>query len=776
MSASNINIVSNIYIRKPESVDGTRDNLNLDPDFVAQVSGAKALAAVKKKSFGIISRIRLSDVQKRELDESTPCTYSLKGEIPFGIVMRDGVLQYECRCENTACKHYKSCNPKQFNRDVIVPIEDPITTQSTDIFTWVDFFENKAEAEERKQINSVPDDETVDIKEITKDTSEFIQIDSTQAISKIIESDIGSHILVNAGPGAGKTYTAIQRLLYVIGQVPSDECDRILVLCYTRAAVGEIKKRIEQGVINRTLPYEATDISVCTLDSFATSYLLTIDEISERLGEFDYNQRIQQFNQRIDAEDFEDFRYCIIDEMQDLVNDRATMTLKLLRALPCGYLLLGDKCQAIYDYDCQGSQNINSVKFYEALGKLLPEDTLKYEITGNKRQTEQLNHQSEILRHELLFLHPQTLRERFRESLTAMIKAPFFAESFREDDIHEPTAILCRNNGEAEYMSWLLHKNNISHNLIRTNSPKNTLRRCLADALWDYAEDTISAEDFKTRLIIRCKITEKDAETVFAAVSELLYNETRDYFECALLAKTVCKNIDLPDSLVNVNDSLLTVSTIHKAKGKEFEKVYLLGYSYDPRPESGSNTEEERVLYVAETRPKRAIELLRKRNVSKWYFRKNPRNRWIRTELIRNHRPHCAGFATGSEDDIDYSSFVQGELAEALERQEFISTQISAGDSVTLKLNEGRYDIICHNTVIGSMSDSYNRELQSTFNDNCRYVSQLPSVIDKLYIANVFTFVAYREYENIPAHFRRNRFWLAVEITGFGRTIWQENT
>ena len=167
---------------------------------------------------------------------------------------------------------------------------------------------------------------------------------------------------------------------------------------------------------------------------------------------------------------------------------------------------------------------------------------------------------------------------------------------------------------------------------------------------------------------------------------------------------------------------------------------------------------------------------MRKRNASKWYFRKNNHNRWIRTERIPNHRPHCAGFATGLEDDIDYSSFVWGELAEALERQEFISTQINAGDSVTLKLNEGRYDIICHNTVIGSMSDSYNRELQSTFNDNCRYVSQLPSVIDKLYIANVFTFVAYREYENIPAHFRQNRFWLAVEITGFGRTIWQENT
>ena len=776
MSASNVNIVSNIYIRKPESVEGTRDNLNLDPDFVAQVSGATALAVVKKKSFGISSRIKLSYVQERELAESTPCTYSLKGEIPFGKVMRDGVLQYECRCENTTCKRFALCNPKRFDRDAVEIIDEPVALQNTDIFTWVDFFENKAEAEERKQINSVPDDETVDIKEITKDTSEFIQIDSTQAITEIIQSDIGSHILVNAGPGAGKTYTAIQRLLFVIGQVPPDECDRILVLCYTRAAVGEIKKRIEQGVIDHTLPYEAAEISVCTLDSFATSYLLTIDEISERLGEFDYNQRVQQFNQRIDAEDFEDFRYCIIDELQDLVNDRATMTLKLLRALPCGYLLLGDKCQAIYDYDCQGSQNINSVMFYEALGELLPGDTLKYEITGNKRQSEQLNQRSKILRHELLFLHPSTLREKFRESLAAMIKAPFFAESFRNDNIQESTAILCRNNGEAEYMSWLLHKNNIRHNLIRTNSPKNSLRRSLADALWDYAEDTISAVDFKNRLIIRSGITEENAEMIFHAVSELLYDEVRDYFECALLAKTVCKNIDLPDSLVNINDSPLTISTIHKAKGKEFDKVYLLGYSYDPRPDSGTNTEEERVLYVAETRPKKSIELLRKRNASKWYFRKNNHNRWIRTERIPNHRPHCAGFATGLEDDIDYSSFVWGELAEALERQEFISTQINAGDSVTLKLNEGRYDIICHNTVIGSMSDSYNRELQSTFNDNCRYISQLPSVIDKLYIANVFTFVAYREYENIPAHFRQNRFWLAVEITGFGRTIWQENT
>ena len=159
--------------------------------------------------------------------------------------------------------------------------------------TWVDLFDNKAELQEQKEINQVPEEETVNITEIVKDKSEYIPIDALQAIHEIIESDIDGHILVNAGPGTGKTYTAIQRLMFVLQQVEPEECDRILVLCYTRAAVGEIRKRIEDGIRSQSLPNEAAEISIATLDSFATSYLLTFDDISQKLGEYDYNKRIQ---------------------------------------------------------------------------------------------------------------------------------------------------------------------------------------------------------------------------------------------------------------------------------------------------------------------------------------------------------------------------------------------------------------------------------------------------------------------------------------------------
>ena len=776
MSASNVNVVSNIYIRNPDSISGTRDNLNKDPVFVAKVSGTAALAEIRNRTRGIAATVKLNSVQEEELMQGAQCSYAIKGDTVYGKVLNNGKIEYQCRCENTECHNYSKCNPKKFDREAVKPIEVDVPAESIDILTWVDLFDNKAELQEQKEINQVPEEETVNITEIVKDKSEYIPIDALQAIHEIIESDIDGHILVNAGPGTGKTYTAIQRLMFVLQQVEPEECDRILVLCYTRAAVGEIRKRIEDGIRSQSLPNEAAEISIATLDSFATSYLLTFDDISQKLGEYDYNKRIQLFNQKMAEEDFDDFRYCIIDELQDLVNDRALMTLQLIKALRCGYLLLGDKWQAIYDYDCKSDNSMNSTQFYAALKEHLPSDIRKYEIIGNKRQTELLNKQSEKLRYELLHYNKKSLREQFSESLYSMPKYRGTAERFGEKDILESTAILCRNNGEAEYMSWLLHKNQVKHNLVRTNSPKLTIHRCIADALWDLAAERITAEHFRNRLTVRSGMTENDAQVVFAALSDLLYEEYRDYIECNLLAKKLCQNGDLPDCILNVNDSLLTVSTIHKAKGREFEKVYLLGYRYEPNEDDDTpNTEEERVLYVAETRPKKEIALLPKQNNFTWFFRKNRNNRWIRTERIPYREPHCAAFATGLEEDIDYSSFVKGELEEALIRQEYISSRVRSGDTVKLRLNNGNYDIYHENTVIGRMSASYVSELTSRFTDDRCYIYQLPTVISDLYVENVFTYVSSTEFDNIPLLFRSNRFWLAVEITGFGKTIWQEN-
>lgn len=417
MYKSNINIVSNIYIRNPRSfVDGF-DDLQRDPEFVAHVSGQNALEVIKHKYSGTLSSVRLSPVQEKELQESSSCIHAPKGEKSFGKVFKNGEYFYECRCEAKDCF---ICTPKKINRseitvteeddDGVVEFEWLGIKGNTDVFAEPDF-----ESDSNEEF--VPDEAVIRIEDIVTDRAAYVEIDEIQAIDAIIETDLNSHILVNAGPGSGKTYTAIQRLLYILKNTSPENCDAILVLCYTRAAVAEIKKRIQEGIKAGIIPNEANQVNICTFDSIATNYLITIGVSLDELSKRDYNQRICLFNEKINSEDFEDFVYCIVDELQDLVNDRALMMLNILKALCCGYLLLGDKCQAVYDYDCTGEQSINSTEFYRRLGEILPDDTKKYELTGNKRQSQLLNEKTNELRSSLLDFNPSNITAVFRETL-----------------------------------------------------------------------------------------------------------------------------------------------------------------------------------------------------------------------------------------------------------------------------------------------------------------------------------------------------------------------
>ena len=71
----------------------------------------------------------------------------------------------------------------------------------------------------------------------------------------------------------------------------------VLVMCYTRAAVSEIKNRIEFYVSSGELPPEAKNVTICTFDSLATNYLISIETPPEALNALDYNQRISLFNE-----------------------------------------------------------------------------------------------------------------------------------------------------------------------------------------------------------------------------------------------------------------------------------------------------------------------------------------------------------------------------------------------------------------------------------------------------------------------------------------------
>ena len=84
--------------------------------------------------------------------------------------------------------------------------------------------------------------------------------------------------------------------------------------------------------------------------------------------------------------------HVLIDEIQDLVGCRANFVLDILYILDpeCGFTLLGDFCQALYDYQAGKDRAfMTSQRFYDALFKHFPQIGY-YRFDENHRQSEWL--------------------------------------------------------------------------------------------------------------------------------------------------------------------------------------------------------------------------------------------------------------------------------------------------------------------------------------------------------------------------------------------------
>ncbi|WP_369199742.1 UvrD-helicase domain-containing protein [Streptomyces sp. PU-14G] len=555
----------------------------------------------------------------------------------------------------------------------------------------------------------------------------------------VVEQPWDARLLVMAGAGSGKTHTVVRRLDHLVGGDDPEEAleaGEILVLSFSRAAVRELTERIARH------GERANRVRARTFDAWALDLLLRTYPDAEWHAE-SFETRIAAAVKAVAAGALEVTEegppaHVLIDEAQDLVGERRNLVETLLdrHQEELGFTIVGDSAQGIYGFQVSPENRVaENGWFIDWLRGSYPDDLVELELTANFRsrtaeartalplsgRVQRLGGSEAEVQSERLY------RELSDEILDLLgfdsLDDELFLMALRDNPT--PTAILTRDNRQALMVSEKLRDHGVPH----------TLKRRLEDRFapgWfaDLCARTDASVLARSRFV-----------TLFAQLSPHPGIEGDEAWRVLLRHARAgsgrAEQIDLarmreligagrfPEELAPVDTAPLTVSTIHRAKGLEYDRVVLLdppNWSALPNMTKGQvdPVAEVRGLYVAMTRAR--DQLLHVPGPEVRQLRTEPRSgraylggwqRWERYGLQLRGRDVRRDVPPGHDADAEPASV-----------QEYLRGAVRPGDPVTLlaplRLPEGdgqspRY-LIVHGEkerIVGEVSESFRRELHA---------------------------------------------------------------
>lgn len=803
---SNITIKSNVYVHKTK--------FGFDKDFVRQVRGYPALKKLRE-CMGTFHHCSLTNAQEEELASGSPyCCADKSGDMAWGTVIENNEPVFVCKCEKTDCEGFVRCSSlpkfrpiKRFQ--VIETVKkDEWIAPDFGLLRYLDPEDKIVYLNRKEEIRKLKYDKSEDAsdeiiskeKHISRDVTEDsdqspgsiqkpnLKLVQTKATSKetkesvravryekiddpnpIIEGGIREKVIVNAGPGTGKTYSVIKRLGFIINNELANP-DNILVLCYSRSAVSEIRKRINREIDEGNMPVEARQLfdGIRTFDSFVT-YMMA-DELEETINSLDYDARIESFIIQLKKETdaFDWLEYLIVDEMQDLVGVRARMVRAILEQIDCGFLLLGDMCQSIYDYLIDDESELDSVRYYQWLNAYFETKVKRYELTKNLRQKEEIAMFTDYMRDailsedvneqvEALSLCIETLRDDNNMGHISSLEKPSSGNSL---------AILCRNNAEVSIISNELFSRGIKHHVLK-KAQHVDLPSWIAEVLSTYTEQRIGLSAFEDRLLERGY---RDISEKWSALKSLEQSENDNVLDLRLLVKALVNGKDVPSELDLTREYSLIISTVHRAKGREYDEVVLISddFDWEEKTLDENIVNEIKVGYVALTRAKNQISFC---HIPKYNTCQLKSKRWIARRMNwKTKKWFCTNFQLGIDGYINPFSFVNKNRENVQERQAYIAS-LKPGYSLSIKCMDGEYKIFHENFYLGSFYDSIKLELRDAMNKT-NHSKRLPDILSDVYVNNVVTIANTKYNEVIAQPYNKSGLWVGIEISGFAKTEW----
>ncbi len=619
----------------------------------------------------------------------------------------------------------------------------------------------------------------------------------TPAQQDVTDQSWDARVLVTAGAGAGKTHTLVRRL-DVLVEREELEAAEILVLSFSRAAVRELLDRIDRHASG------ARRVRAQTFDSWATALLVQAHPDRDWTA-VPFDRRIEAATAAIaegavEATERGAPGHVVIDEVQDLVGVRREMVEELLDRFSdsCGFTVVGDAAQAVYGFQVSDPDEraLETNYFFDWLRASYGEDLVEIHLGDNFRARTDEARTAEPFGASLKALPSEpsaaaALGEQIHGDLRARLLAlPSFGalnDSFVQDSLRffpGTTAILCRDNGQALLASELLSEGGVPHRLQRSAQDRPA-PAWIADLLSATDAGTLSRERFGELVGTFVLPADAHPDRLWQSLRKVARGP-RATLEIPLLRQALAAG-RLPDELTAPAPSSLVVSTVHRAKGLEFDRVLIAEPAALVRPsEAARSTKrrdydpaaEARLLYVAMTRPRDDLyrfmppptwHISKDQRLDRWYV--GGRERWARNGIESTGLDVCKVYPPGTH----------GVLVDPPELQRFLRTELRGGEALELELlhqlpeAEGQtppYAILSAGRPIGEVSERFRKDLHRLLKLNAGWeVKRWPGRITGLRLDCVEA-VAGSSAATDRAGLGAGGAWLAPRLGGLGRFQW----
>lgn len=421
---------------------------------------------------------------------------------------------------------------------------------------------------------------------------------------KMIVDEKAKHILVSAGPGSGKTRVLVHKIASLL-LLEDVKPEQFLMLTFSRSAVLDFREKI-----HKLVPEYKWLVRVSTFHGFSFDLLSEVGSLEKA------DQVIEQATALIlDKEEnlpnLEKKSVLVLDEFQDMTAQEWALVQAIAKRNPdMRIIAVGDDDQNIFEW--RGASVAHWQTFREQFS---PKE---FSLLTNFRST------PDIVACSSHIIEPVANRSKTGQIMMARDKEPGEIVLCRHRSPHLATpvvnellarpkdgtmAVLARKNEEVLILASTLEKAGFK---VRTIGASEGFYVGMLDEVRRFT-DLLEVMSTEVRTVTEEAwrntkdhfLHGQQANPLLADLQDIIMRFETDQkgrYELALWQEFI-RDLRMEEVVMTTKDTVL-VTTLHKAKGREFDEVILM------LPDLPLATEEDRrLLYVACTRAKRRLSI-----------------------------------------------------------------------------------------------------------------------------------------------------------------------